>query len=42
MIYYNIKVMFENFENINKFKVDCEMIYNKKEEEKYIYIYIEK
>lgn len=33
MIHYNTKATFENFENTNKSKVDCEMIHNKKEEE---------
>lgn len=35
MIHYNTKATFENFENTNKSKVDCEMIHNKKEEEKH-------
>lgn len=42
MIHYNTKATFENFENTNKSKVDCEMIHNKKEEEKHTNTHIEK
>lgn len=42
MIHYNTKATFENFENTNKSKVDCETIHNKKEEEKHTHTHIEK
>lgn len=42
MIRYNTTATFENFENTNKSKVDCEMIHNKKEEEKQLHTHIEK